>query len=116
MNYSKKDIENLVSFLKRNKAHEYLGSFLKDHIDCGNINMGLCEPGSVGSAVVIRELGELIPDALHALRLPDEKLPLYITKDIGIEYAIACWRMDRLNDASSNPIEPAMPQLKDIKL
>jgi hypothetical protein len=96
MNYSKEDVEDLIKFLE-SFGDTYLTikeffEFVRD-----TLKTGLTEPyDSFSTAAAIEELKDFYPDAYHALKMPDEELPMYLDQKIGQEYPIACWRLKRL--------------------
>ena len=104
MTYSYKDICSLVLFLKgyEKDGYHYLISFFTDHLP--HLQNGLKEPGSAGSALVIKELEQWYPDALYALRMPENELPLYLDRRVGMEYPIVLWRMQSLSLQESGEV------------
>ena len=93
MYYSKEEMKTLIETLTQLKGYEVLLDFFEGHLEGGNLEFGLSVPGSQGSAVVIKDLEEMFPDALFALSIDKEDLPLYINRKVGLEYPIACFRL-----------------------
>lgn len=94
--YTKTDIHNLINTLKEyDSTYEVLVDFFETYLKKGYFDLGLSNPGSQNSAFILKELKNMFPDVEHALFIPKEDLPLFITQtpEVSQEYPIACWRL-----------------------
>lgn len=91
MRYTMEDIEGLAKELEASPYFS-LAEFFRHHLRCGDVDLGLCEPGTQASAVVVDELERWYPDALYVLRAQPNELPRLATEG-GCEQLIAAWRL-----------------------
>jgi len=92
MNYTKVDIERLITLLE-GTGYDAVASYFRSVIEAGHLEFGLSIPGSMGSAIVLEGLRNLFPDAYHAMIASRQDLSLYIDSGIGVECPIALWRL-----------------------